>query len=340
MLDSWTMHQNLYGHNKSGSEESMEDVKHTEDTLQTKLKQLKADKEVLEKRRNRVIGHIKSIRPLGFPVLSDSDANKFVLNLYESWAKYKVHLYEYWYKEDKVNRSMKNPDSDGWLFTCVYIGIIVAVAVYSFKNNIAFGSTLILIAKSLIVYDIVVGIISTLYYIVRPNAINKRNFKKELKNINIELKTVETNLKTTEGLIQAKELASLKPEQEFTRVKLNNYESLVSILDFTKESVIPKLDSRVAEIYKSIIDKAYKLLELGKENGKLITEVSKIYNIYINDINNILLNKTSANDKIIETLHNFEAYLDRKIEKFSGIEDMLVESELNALNKIFTGEEE
>ena len=199
---------------------------------------------------------------------------------------------------------------------------------------------LLTIMKYLVIFDIIAGFISTYYYVIRPNRINKRNYKKVLKTTEIELKALNTNIKTTEGLIEAQELASINPAAEFNKVKMNNYESLMEVITYTKKQVIPNMDGSLTGMYIDIIAKAEKLLELGKEDGKIITEISKIYNIYMNDVNNILLKKSGNKDDIIKLLNNFSSYIDRKLDKYNSIDKLLMDSELNALNKIFTGEEE
>ena len=61
---------------------------------------------------------------------------------------------------------------------------------------------------------------------------------------------------------------------------------------------------------------------------------------YLNDINNIILkyNKDNA-DSVLGLINNFEAYVDRKINKFKGISKMSLESEINALNSAFADDD-
>ena len=75
---------------------------------------------------------------------------------------------------------------------------------------------------------------------------------------------------------------------------------------------------------------------MARINGSIVTEISKIYTIYIIEISNIMSKHSDSDtNALIEMITNFGGYVDRKIEKFRGIEKMSLENDINALNKAF-----
>ena len=93
------------------------------------------------------------------------------------------------------------------------------------------------------------------------------------------------------------------------------------------------------------LEKCRKLRKLAEDDGRIVTERSKIYVIYMNDINNLLIRVSRSDDymardtvEIMEMLRNFDNFVDRKIKKFSNVSNMLISSEIGALNTAFSEE--
>jgi metal-sulfur cluster biosynthetic enzyme len=186
------------------------------------------------------------------------------------------------------------------------------------------------------VYEIISYVVSAYYFVIRPNRINKANYRLEIRKLKAEQKVIQAKIDTDKGLIDAHKIASLKPEKEVANIKAKNITSLKEIISDTRSEIIPKMNQAYRDRYEVILDKCSSLLSMAEENGSILVEISKIYNIYLNDINSIVMKATDENcNDIITMLDNFERYIDRKIEKFKNINDFSVQSEISTLNNIF-----
>lgn len=250
-----------------------------------------------------------------------------------SWKEYKDTLYSEWVGK-KSNHRLISSGLDKVLYY-MFMTAVIALTVWLLVVQ-GFGEQIIdKVRIALIIYaiaEVIAGLVSVWYFVVRINGINKSEIRKEIKRYKKELKIKSNDLEVKKGLLEQYKIASLNPNQELARIKGNTAESLKDIVKYTRDDVIPNIKSdRIKTKYLSILDKCDEILKLAETNGAIITEVSKIYNIYISDINNIIT-KGEHVEGIYELLDNFSTYLDRKINKFRGLNELSIASEISALN--------
>lgn len=318
------------------SNRQIDEIKHNNEELKDKLNRL-------NKEHDKVLSYLKGITWHSVPFVYD---NKYNISIFsddfdESWVGYKKLLASRWKNELKNKRVIEINIADklyclGWFITA---GLIVASMIFHWNRTVGINIISFSIGIALI-YEVVTTIISVDYYVARPNRINKRLAKSEVKRIDAEIKLVETQYKTNENLIEAYNIASINPTKIFNDVKGKTAEDLQEILNDTVSNVIPNIPKVYQDVYKNILDMCGKLLDLGEENGRIITEISKIYMIYINDINNVLMNSDIVSqDRIMTLLNNFENYISRKIKKFEEMSKMSIENDIDALNSAFSEED-
>ena len=313
--------------------------------LDERVKSGETNVESLRSKVKKQSDYIKTISIWVLPFKYRGYTNEpiFSKEIHFDWNSYKELLFNEWKDLTKNRRVMTPAVSDVMYYAGLVFGIIFTIVCivkgwYSVFGLNWFGFA----AAVFIAYEIFTGFISTLYFLIRPNLVNKRQAKAELKKISRELKIAENELQINKNLLEQYTIAQINPMQKFNEVKTRNIDELHEILAKAREEIIPNISTGYAEAFGNALDKAEKLLEMGREDGRIITEINKIYVIYITDISNVLL-KTEVNTlgdrvEVIEMLNNFSAFLDRKIEKFSKVNQMLVDSDINALNKAFTEE--
>ncbi len=258
-----------------------------------------------------------------------------------SWDRHKQLLRQYWVGKGSKHRLM----SDG---TCKILEglsyIICAIIAFIMIKNGSYKYTrlckLSFILALLTIQQILIYCISTFYFEFRENLINKQELKAELKKIKSNIKILTNDITTKNNIVEQYKIATIDPNKEFNKVKSKTANSLGDILESTKKEVLPLIENeQLKKTYKDALKRCEILLDMGKSNGAIITEISKIYNIYLNDINALIVKtKPSDVESIYEMLNNFIVYLNRKIKKFKDIENISLESEVNALNNAFKEE--
>lgn len=304
--------------------------------LNNKLKQIQEDKVETEK-------FIKTIGLTTLPFIYKNEYNMSIFSdkYSEDYARYKNRLYSNWREPDKGKRVLTEAAS--YILYYTYAGICLLVIalciifdIYKFFNInfISFAFIGCFIA------ELIAGIYSTWYYMVRPNIINKRQSKFKLKQLKKEEKLLLNELQIKSNLIEQYKLATIDPNKQFNKVKRRTSEELREIVKYTLKNIVPNINKDLSNKYNEILNKCNKLLDIANEDGRIVTEISKIYNIYINDINEILTKSNELNmDNVYVLLNNFESYIDRKLKKFDNISGILIERDINALNKAFMEED-
>lgn len=306
--------------------------------LESKVVKLNARKDALDKK-------ITSIRMLSIPF----DYHNTEICTYsvlsskynEDWSEHKSMLHRRWANETKRHTLISSGSEVViyWL-TLVIWGITSIYLTFWESVNQIFGlNKLAFLCICYALYEILALIVSTWYYVCRPNSINKVEAKRELREVKSKLKITTNELTVKKNIVEQYKLATLDPNKQFAAIKRNTTDGLRQTVDYTIETVLPGIKNQdIKKAYTEIIDKCCKLLDMANENGAIVTEISKIYNIYINDINNVLVKMNSQEvvlNDVYNLLNNFSEYVDRKIKKFSEISTMSIQSEINALMNSF-----
>lgn len=311
--------------------------------LTKSLPKLKKELETLREEKEKVQKYINSISILSVPFTYCSEDNvPYLSNEYAgSWENLKDSLYSKWRGVTKKHTVMT-----GTLAYILYVIMhIITIAfalvmIISGTYRIFKVNMFAFMALTYIVMEAICGIISTWYYLIRPNRINKKEKKRELKKLSIKEKTLKTDIITKENLIETYKIATIDPNKEFSRIKKKSANELREIVEDTVNNILPTLNEGFTGRYSGILERCNTLLDMAEEDSRIVTEISKIYIIYINDINNILAKSSETNIESINTLlNNFEAYIDRKINKFNKVSDLLIENDINALNNAFMEED-
>lgn len=257
-----------------------------------------------------------------------------------SWEDHKKYLYNYWRGRSKSNKVIAEP-TEAFLYIMAHI-VYFAIAIWNISSKFMWAIKVNRVLAFVVLYifmELICGAASTYYYLFRPNIINNRQFKKEVKALKAERKLIQVSVDNARGLLEAYKLSQLSPSNTFTAVRGRTVEQLGSIL---QQAYIGLEHCDVDEIkhkYKITLDKCYQLLDMARENGTIVTEISKIYNIYITEINTIISKHTSSEYRsLLEMLDNFDAYVNRKISKFEDMEKHSIANDINALNSAFLEE--
>lgn len=310
-----------------------------------KIPQLQAEISTLKTAEENAVKQLSLIRLFSIPFVYNSDKGKssILSNKYnESWDDHKHLMYDRWYGKTPRHTliSIGTERIIYWVSLVLWMVMTFTLPVMKTMHQAFKLNRLSFIAASYGVFEIACLLVSCWYYIFRPNMINKSEIKKELRKTRRQLKIKSTELTTYENMVKQYQLATIDPNKQFASMKRKTTDNLRQIVDDTVQNIIPKLTyGQIATKYKEILDKCYKLLDMAEENGAIVTEISKIYNIYINDINNVLIKSSKSNDAdtsdVYALINNFNDYIDRKIKKFTDLSDMSVKSEINALVNSF-----
>ena len=325
--------------NKTTNKEYIEELQETIiPELELEVRKLSDKKEALSKK-------ITSIRRFSVPFdYNNTDICSFSIlgsRYGESWEEHKTLLHRRWSNETTRHTLISSGSEIILYYVALVIWDILSIfLIFGHSINQLFGlNKLASLCASYALFEILVLIVSTWYYVFRPNMINKSEAKKELKEVKSKLKVASNDLQVKQNIVEQYKLATINPNKEFAAIKKNTTDSLRQIVDYTTATVIPNIkNTDIKDAYAAIMQKCYKLLDMANENGAIVTEISKIYNIYINDINNVLVKLDSEQVVLSEVyglLNNFSEYVDRKIKKFSEINTMSLQSEINALVNSF-----
>ena len=269
-------------------------------------------------------------------------SNKFGL----SWNKYKYTMMDEWHSPVDGKRVI-TPEIGGILY---FIGYIIAIVfgIYgiSTKLHTKFGINFFSFAAAIwFIYELFVGIVSIYHYVVRPNRINKRKAKAEIKALKKQEKILLNEISINKNIMESYRLSQINPMEQFNSIKTRGINELYDIIGVTESDIIPNISEGYKKTYTVTLEKCRKLLKLAEDDGRIVTEISKIYVIYMNDINNLLIRVSRSDDymvrdtvEIMEMLRNFDNFVDRKIKKFSNVSNMLISSEIGALNTAFSEE--
>ena len=317
------------------------------DELEDRVAQGTKKVESLKNKYKNKRDYIKTITLWSVPFQYKKMINASIFNkeVYFDWGGYKTLLLDEW-KDLTINRRVIHPNVGTFFYLATLAGFITATVLAIIDkvpaqinmNMFSFS------ALSFVIFELITGIVSTVYYLFRPNLINKSQAKRELKVLAKELKIAENEFKISTNLLEQYKIAHINPMKKFTEVKARNIEDLMNIVVKAELEVLPKVSNAYRESFGNTLEKSKVLLEMGKEDGRIITEIHKIYVIYINDISDILLKEDSGDSltgrlEVVELLKNFSNYLDKKIEKFEKVNQILIDSNISALNKAFMEEE-
>lgn len=320
----------------------------TIDELNSATQEKERKLEALQRKISRLESYVAGIGLLTCPFKYDNTDNvplvsdKFGL----SWRRFKYTMREEWYSPVDGKRVM-TPEAAGIIYFLGYI-LIASFGVYCIATGLhtKTGLNFFSFAAALwFIYELLVGAISIHHYVIRPNRINKRKAKIELKALKKQEKILANEIVMNKNLIESYKISQINPMEKFNSVKNRGIGDLNAIIEFTESDIIPKISEGYKKSYTKTLDKCKKLLKLAEEDGRIVTEISKIYVIYMNDINNLLIKVSSSDEyeardklEIVEMLKNFDAYVERKIKKFSDVSAILLNSEINALNTAFSEE--
>lgn len=288
-------------------------------------------------KERELIKRIKKSSSLSVPYSQDNFIDR---GMYENYSNYKEHLMDYWVSPEDGKNCISEERGTlvyviGYILTAIFAIICIFTNSYKFLNlNIV---EFVLICG--LSYEIISGIVSTWYYIIRPNKINRKSLKKLLKEVQTKIKVLENDITVKKNLVESYKLSTLDPNKQFSNIKSRNIPELKSEVDNAREKVLPNISEGYKEIYSRILDKCDSLLDKAKDNGSIVTEISKIYIIYLNDINNILMNPNANFDSINTLLKNLENFVDRKLSKVETLQKTMLESDINALNSALTEED-
>ena len=320
----------------------IEEIEDSIPQLERKIKKLKEEQDEYELK-------LSKLGPLSIPFDFDRYRNHSALSssYQRGWENYKCDVFVDWTNEGrgKKKRKCMHPDTHNWLFYLSYIAFIVAIVLCAIKGvHKQFGVGLIMfVACAFTSWEVLGLILDSWYWAIRPNMINRRDWKQKIKSIKSQIKVAENDLQVKSNMLEQYKLSTINPNEKFNNIKAVTIGNLRSAIEMTSKEVVPNIDGPFQARYIEILSKCTKLVDMATEDGRIVSEISQIYNIYLNEINNILIKRAKSSeisiDDIMNLLNNFEKYLDRKIDKFNSISDMLIKRDIEALNSAFNEED-
>lgn len=313
------------------------------DELNTRIETQKQKQSELNSEKNEKTKILRKFSVFNVPYVYDhKPAGTLALfsdNFDEDWKMYKHMLHSRWKGEERCN-TLISKTTEYILYVMMHL-VALALIIINFSTGFTKQLGIGKFMAIWVIYfhmEIICGIASTWYYLIRPNIMNNIKLKKEIKALNAEVNLIESDIKSSEGLIEAYKLSKMSPIKTYTAVKERSIEQLEDILN-QAISETTKTDNFISKKYLDILHKCEELLDMARINGSIVTEISKIYTIYIIEIGNIMSKHSDSDtNALVEMINNFGGYVDRKIEKFRGIEKMSLENDINALNKAFLEE--
>lgn len=301
---------------------------------------IEEDTEELEDISTRIATYVKYDKQTKLFNIPYSVDGRYGVKLYDYLKThsfdYKRRLHSSW--EDPLED--KNIMTDFAAMTIYVVAHIVAIFVYLAEVvylDLSGFEVITLLGAFYIIFELICGGCSIFYYVVRPNLINRKIIRRQLKKLWSQEKILKNKIKINENMISNYKLANINPNEQFTGAKLATVEKLRQSLVETERDLVDNIADEYKDKYNRILNKCNKLLDLAEENGQIVTEISKIYNIYITEINKILVKADTGKAKdVLELLDGFESYIDRKLNKFRQLQDMSLDVDIAALKNAFT----
>lgn len=299
----------------------------------------------LEELRSDIESKRKKYNSIGLLAYEDDDRVIGYFDAWDlrSWEKYKKSMYErYIYKGNTckfMQPSIVNTISIIYIVTQLSLLAFILINKAYNKLGIEWYTFTLL---WLICFEILSGVVSIWYYIIRPNLYLRKIKQKEIKKLTLEYKTLSTEIETKQGLIEAYKLATINVNKAMADSKVPIVGQLRQIIDDTRENTLDKLEPNLKSKYSECLDKCDKILDIGEEDGRIITEINRIYNVYINEINGIIERAELDSDTtrmVYELLDSFNTFLDKKIQKFSKRNKENVIDDISALKKALQDED-
>lgn len=309
--------------------------------VEESLVELKARKCELENKAGKITRMINGIGWFSHPVQKIGEP---ISNIFEySWYRVKSDVAREWLNPFNGKECLSPSTSDDLFLigtACAYGILILSTIMFQVHDLIGIHWTQFLLLGACL-WEIICEIIGKVHYIFIPNRVNKKNYKKQLKALNAEIALVDSELKTKENLVETYKLSTINPNQIFGSVKGKTISQLKDMVNHSRSEVLPKIHSSLVDSYTDALNKCDKILEYANSNATIVTEISKIYNIYLTEIEGLLLkNNDWITTGVVELLDNFNSYLDRKINKFNAANETMIKVDISALNKIFLEEED
>lgn len=159
--------------------------------------------------------------------------------------------------------------------------------------------------------------------------------RRRQRQIKSELGIKSKQLASWESLIEQYKISTLDTGKSISDIKQNTIDELRRTVEKTVEEVLPKVaNKKVHSKYASILSKCADILNIATYNGSIVSEISQIFNVYIPEINNLIIIFGSRQpEKILELLDNFERHIEDKIEQTSKSSQFEFESRVGALKK-------
>ena len=274
------------------------------------------------------------------------NSDYFSFNDFEGWSDYKDDLDCKWTGDrHKVRIFGESAELILYIIAHIITSIIAFWIIIdgSYRNlHMWWLNWATIICGSYLAMELIVGFISTVNYIVIPNILDKRKLRRELKALNFKIKQLENNIAVQTGTLQVYKNYEELSKLTFKNIKRGTRDELFGYIESTRTDIIDTLKSEeIKEEYTRIIDKCEKLLDIASQYAGGITEVSKIYRIYINEINSYIESTGGSQTQDLDKLlANFEGFVDKKIEKFSKAHEFNSKMTVEALNKAFTETDE
>lgn len=260
-----------------------------------------------------------------------------------SWEKYKKSMYERYRYGGSTCKFMQPSivNTISIIYLVTQLSLLAFILLNKAYNK--FGIEWYTFTLLWLIYlEILSGVVSIWYYIIRPNLYSRKIKQKEIKKLTLEYKTLSTEIETKQGLIEAYKLATINVNKAIADSKVSIVGQLRQIIDDTRENTLDKLEPNLKSKYSECLDKCDKILDIGEEDGRIITEINRIYNVYINEINGIIERAELDSDTtkmVYELLDSFNTFLDKKIQKFSKRNKENVIDDISALKKALQDED-
>lgn len=308
------------------------------------LKQNIAD---LEKERDKLLGERRNWPLLGVP---PKPFNRGDYDNILSWLTFH-HNEDYINNISSVIRSygIRKPLIDK--ATVDIIDIILCIAVPAVSNILierpdihGFFFILDILGVSLIslaVYFAIAQVIFIWYFHILTRGKILRSNKKETKQIKAEISILTKQLKSYENLVEQYKISTLDTNKQISNLKKNTLDELRRVIEKTTSDIIPNIKSnKVKSRYSTILTKCLDILNIASFNGSIVSEISQIFNVYIPEINSLVIIFGGQDKKIIELLDNFEKHIDDKMLSASKANQFELDSRISALKSSILASQE
>lgn len=228
-------------------------------------------------------------------------------------------------------------------FSVMYIGYNVIAKAIGNSGYAGFSGFMVIVVQTAalyaLAYNLANAILNYYNFVVYVNKYVNSVINKDADNIIGEYEEKAKLLKAKKDLLEAAKATRIRPKSIVEGVKRTSAKGMLAEIEDVREALGDMKRTKCSEKLEEVLGKCESLLGYCASDGKALSEISSIYNIYIKEVLDTLQKYGETREaELLEMLNNFDLFIDNKINKYRAISEIEFNSDIGTLNKIFKSE--